>query len=287
MSISHSRSPVLRAGAEQTGPTASGDNEKGTDNIEALSSAQVFHQSPSLVSDAIRRLSLAATDRDSVPRYSLASLSLPSSTFAPDSTFATARGVSGQDVYGTYNSGLLDSYPYPSQPQIQSSAQTQAQITRIMTNLLTFPRHRGRRHSNSFRSSVGLNSIWGADEGGKFGGEDENGMGTGSRSYATLAAPRRSEVVIANTTGLEGGDKSVAADYIFFAPGDSGEGDAGDLGVVCDWNVAVARAHGRYDHERIFRSLGAILGAAMVPGDEELGLRFRCLSLVKQLLDRL
>ncbi|KAJ3812903.1 hypothetical protein F5876DRAFT_36386 [Lentinula aff. lateritia] len=183
--ISHSRSP------------ARSSEERHTER-------EAFHQSPALISDAVRRLSLAARDRDSTTQ----------------------------------------THPSP--------AQVQAQITRVMTNLLTFPRHRGRRHQ---------------------------------RSYSALAlmagSPRRSEVVISNTTGLVGGDKSVAEDYIFLPT---------TFVQICDLNAAAARLHGRYDHERIFRSIGALLATAALGasrGNKSVDESASCLSLVKQLLDRL
>ncbi|KAJ3761584.1 hypothetical protein EV360DRAFT_37518 [Lentinula raphanica] len=170
---------------------------------------ETFQRSPALVSDAVRRLTLAARDRD----------------------------------------GSL----YPSAPQVQ------AQITRIMTNLLTFPRHRGRRQSNSFQSQ---------------------------RSYSTLAlvagSTRKSQVVIANTTGLVGGDKSVAEDYVFSA--------GSNLVQMCDSNAIAARLHGRYDHERLFRSIGALLATIALSvgrGSNSVDVSTSCLGLVKQLLDRL
>ncbi|KAJ3892146.1 hypothetical protein GG344DRAFT_45919 [Lentinula edodes] len=183
--ISHSRSPARSSYTER----------------------EAFHQSPALISDAVRRLSLAARDRDSTTQ----------------------------------------THPSP--------AQVQAQITRVMTNLLTFPRHRGRRQSNS------------------------------QRSYSALAlmagSPRRSEVIISNTTGLVGGDKSVAEDYIFLPT---------TFVQICDSNAAAARLHGRYDHERIFRSIGALLATAALSanrGNKSFDESASCLSLVKQLLDRL
>ncbi|KAJ3918668.1 hypothetical protein F5877DRAFT_42086 [Lentinula edodes] len=187
--ISHSRSPARSSYTER----------------------EAFHQSPALISDAVRRLSLAARDRDSTNRPG------------------------------------LNTHPSP--------AQVQAQITRVMTNLLTFPRHRGRRQSNS------------------------------QRSYSALAlmagSPRRSEVIISNTTGLVGGDKSVAEDYIFLPT---------TFVQICDSNAAAARLHGRYDHERIFRSIGALLATAALSanrGNKSFDESASCLSLVKQLLDRL
>ncbi|KAJ3726694.1 hypothetical protein C8R42DRAFT_694325 [Lentinula raphanica] len=201
---------------------------------------ETFQRSPALVSDAVRRLTLAARDRD-----------------------------------GSYPTQL-----YPSAPQVQ------AQITRIMTNLLTFPRHRGRRQSNSFQSALGLDAS--GDGAQMMDNGEEEIMRSGQRSYSTLAlvagSTRKSQVVIANTTGLVGGDKSVAEDYVFSAE------QCRDLVQMCDSNAIAARLHGRYDHERVFRSIGALLATIALSvgrGSNSVDVSTSCLGLVKQLLDRL
>ncbi|KAF5386494.1 hypothetical protein D9757_005834 [Collybiopsis confluens] len=273
---------------------------------------QTFHQSPALISDAVRRLGLAATDRD-----------VSGAPLSTSALVADTRTKLPGDYYGTYATTAtapIESYSYasPIHSTHNMSPQNQTQITRIMTNLLTNPKLRGRRHSNSLKHSAGLDSIW---EGvsGRAGGDEGRGPGrTASRGYMAMAlvgsSPRRSEVVIANTTGLVGGDKSVAADYVFFvAPvqnarkglaNQAGEGNdakkygSSDLVEVCSLNASAAKAHGRYDHERIFLTLGAVLGSAMTAvaagalnngGDtvNTLGPASRWLRLIKQLLDRL
>ncbi|KIK52863.1 hypothetical protein GYMLUDRAFT_233211 [Collybiopsis luxurians FD-317 M1] len=317
--LSQSRSPA-RSSVEPSHPdrdSASNNNEGTSTECGAdaevaqghrtSSSPQAFHQSPALLSDAVRRLGLAATDRETAIRSIL-----------PPST-SDSRMKVGNDLYGTYGaSDVLNSYSYPS--QIQNTeippALAQSQIVRIMTNLLTHPRLRGRRHSNSLKKSAGLDSIWEGVSGGGASWE-ESGTASGSRSYTTLAliggSPRRSEVVIANTTGLVGGDRSVAKDYVFFAASvlaggkgsvdkvvegdDSTKNGSTDLVQVCNLNASVAKAHGRYDHERIFRSLGAVLGTAVtaavaLSGEDAdrkmyIGPVSRWLGLVKQLIDRL
>ncbi|KAF9073093.1 hypothetical protein BDP27DRAFT_1391109 [Rhodocollybia butyracea] len=277
------------------------NNNENNGTLDEPSSPQAFHQSPALVADAVRRLNLAAADRDPRPRSASSTSALAIESAA----------ISTQDIPGLFE----PSYSHPqshlssSQPtsHIQlAPVQAQAQITRIMTNLLTFPRHRGRRHSNSFRSSAGLNSIWEIGTPGEESTGREDGFSRLSYRALVAGSSRRSEVVITNTTGLVGGDKSVAADYVFSLPASSGNGggvddSAGgsainnDLMMVCDWNAAVAKLHGRYDHERIFRSIGAVLGTAVtaamlgVPSEKGFssGSGSRSFSIVKQLLDRL
>jgi WD repeat-containing protein 59 len=134
-------------------------------------------QSPALVSEAIRRLSLAASDR------------------SPKSV-ENKRPESGDP------------------------------ISRIMTNLLTFPHHRLRRESDSVRSDTASN-------------------------HMAMVAPRRSTVVICNTTTIAGGDRRVAVDYVFISH---------DVLSLCATNAVIANNRGRYDHERIFKALGALLG---------------------------
>ncbi|KAJ3878523.1 hypothetical protein F5051DRAFT_228307 [Lentinula edodes] len=299
--ISHSRSPARSS--EERVDHASFDhdslNVNTTDGTNALgyTEREAFHQSPALISDAVRRLSMAARDRDSTSRPGL-NVSM-ANALTLDTIFLTPKvSTVGQSVPDFY------SYTYPSSQHAAqthpSPVQVQAQITRVMTNLLTFPRHRGRRQSNSFRSSAGLNYI------GEGKSIEEDAIGTSQRSYSALAlmagSPRRSEVIISNTTGLVGGDKSVAEDYIFL-PTTFGEGSnavddgsclfnekGGVLVQICDSNAAAARLHGRYDHERIFRSIGALLATAALSanrGNKSFDESASCLSLVKQLLDRL
>ncbi|KAJ4472627.1 hypothetical protein J3R30DRAFT_3708599 [Lentinula aciculospora] len=301
--ISHSRSPA-RKGVEKGNQTTfdrdSLDINNGDDsNEQSHADREAFHQSPALVSDAIRRLALAARDHDSAKGPGFSGLSTTPLTI--DTSFMTPKsGIVGQgDMY----SAIPHSYPYLN-PSLHSThahsspAQVQAQITRIMTNLLTFPRHRGRRQSNSFRSSVELGST---GEGAPGGSEED--IGTTNRSYSALGlvagSPRRSEVVIINTTSLVGGDKSVAEDYIFLPTAYSEDTNAiddgyrtfeekpGNLVQMCDSNAAAARSHGRYDHERIFRSIGAVLATTALGTGEDSKPLASCLGLVKQLFDRL
>ncbi|TFK38773.1 hypothetical protein BDQ12DRAFT_630610 [Crucibulum laeve] len=97
-------------------------------------------------------------------------------------------------------------------------------ILRIMTNLLTISQHKMRRDSES------------------------KPLGDIPKSYALLPT-RRSTVFMMNTTNIAGGDRKVAVDYIF---------QSTSLADVCEKNAAFAREHGRYDHERAFKSLQSL-----------------------------
>jgi hypothetical protein len=59
---------------------------------------------------------------------------------------------------------------------------------------------------------------------------------------------KRSIVFSTSTNNIAGADKKVAADYVFTVR-------SGSLADVCDVNAVVARDHGRYDHERVFRTV--------------------------------
>ncbi|KAJ6608856.1 hypothetical protein B0H10DRAFT_513883 [Mycena sp. CBHHK59/15] len=139
-------------------------------------------RSPALIADAVRRLSLAATDRIVKP---------------------------------------LD----PRRPQDGDH------ILRIMTNLLTFS-HDTSHHRDSESSRP----------------RGEDGIRPNGNSFS-LPAPRRSTVFITNTTNISGADRKVAVGYIF---------EADTLAQLCQNNADVARDHGRYDHERIFKILKAL-----------------------------
>lgn len=141
-------------------------------------------RSPALIADAVRRLSLAATDRMVKP---------------------------------------LD----PRRPQDGDH------ILRIMTNLLTFS-HDTSHHRDSESSSRP---------------RGEEPFRADSFAYP---APRRSTVFITNTTHISGGDRKVAVEYVF---------EAETLAGLCQKNAEVAREHGRYDHERIFKILHALFPA--------------------------
>ncbi|KAJ6566840.1 hypothetical protein B0H19DRAFT_1067114 [Mycena capillaripes] len=150
-------------------------------DLSADQAAPRMFRSPALIADAVRRLSLAATDRVVKP---------------------------------------LD----PRRPQDGDH------ILRIMTNLLTFSHDTSQHHRDSESSRL----------------RGEEGLRSNSFAYP---APRRSTVFITNTTHISGGDRKVATGYVF---------EAETLALVCQKNAEVAREHGRYDHERIFKVLQAL-----------------------------
>jgi hypothetical protein len=65
--------------------------------------------------------------------------------------------------------------------------------------------------------------------------------------------PSQSMVFISTTIGIAGADRKVAAEYVFRAE---------SLDVACKQNALVANKYGRYDHQRIFETLGSLLGTA-------------------------
>ena len=67
-------------------------------------------------------------------------------------------------------------------------------------------------------------------------------------NYSLL--PSRSMVFISNTADIAGGDRQVAAEYIF---------EAETLEAVCKQNAVIANKYGRYDHQRVFETLGSLL----------------------------
>lgn len=132
-------------------------------------------RSPALVSDAVRRLGLAATDR-----------------FVP-----------------------------PIDPRLR---ETSDNIVRAMTNLLTVPQPKARRDSDPKYSNDEI-----------------------PKNYAVYPT-RRSIVFSTSTNNIAGADRKVAVDYVFTVR-------SGSLADVCEANAVAAREHGRYDHERVFRTL--------------------------------
>ena len=114
-------------------------------------------------------------------------------------------------------------------PADSRKADDRENILRIMTNLLTFSQQKIRRDSESLKP-----------------------LGDIPSSYSLL--PCRSTVFINNTADLAGADRTVAMEYVF---------DSSNLAAVCGKNAAIAREHGRYDHERVFRTLRSLF--ATVP----------------------
>ncbi|KAG6909082.1 hypothetical protein DXG01_002063 [Tephrocybe rancida] len=166
-------------------------------------------QSPSLISDAVRRLSLSARDRH--------------------------QKVGEMRRLGDRHN-----------------------ILRIMTNLLTLqPKPKSQ-----------------ASDGG-----ERRPLGDLLKSYALLSAPPRSTVFLGPTTNIAGGDRKVARDYVFSAADDIGQlfevGSGGGLQGVCAKNARFARMHGRYDHERAFKTLLSFLpsSAQMIPTFDALAVK--------------
>ncbi|KAJ3517825.1 hypothetical protein NLJ89_g245 [Agrocybe chaxingu] len=105
----------------------------------------------------------------------------------------------------------------PRQPE------TGREILRAMTNLLTMPHQKNRRNS------------------------DLNHVGNQPKNYALdTQKEKRSRLYLISTRNLAGADQKVAIGYVF---------KAGSLADVCERNAETARSHGRYDHERVFRTL--------------------------------
>ncbi|KAG6873263.1 hypothetical protein C0995_001037 [Termitomyces sp. Mi166 len=151
-------------------------------------------QSPSLLSDAVRRLSLSAKDRQQ-------------------------KGADMRRLGDRHN------------------------ILRIMTNLLTLqPKPKSAQGSET---------------------SERRPLGDLLKSYALLSAPPRSTVFLGPTTNIAGGDRKVATDYVFGDAEDVGQSPearrGGGLKEMCVKNAKFARQHGRYDHERAFRTLQAFV----------------------------
>ena len=106
-------------------------------------------------------------------------------------------------------------------------------IPRII-NLLTFSQQKLRRESES------------------------KTLGDIPRNFSLLPT-RRSTVLITNTTNIAGADRKVAVDYVF---------QSDSLADVCEKNALVAREHGRYDHERVFRTLGTLFPSSREDGTD-------------------
>ncbi|KAH7909417.1 hypothetical protein BJ138DRAFT_232760 [Hygrophoropsis aurantiaca] len=131
-----------------------------------------FFQSPALLSDAVRRLGLAATDRK-------------------------AEAVDTRHVEEGDNT------------------------LRIMTNLLTFSHHKGRR------------------------GSVADSVDSMPPNYALLPT-RRSTVFITRPVDVASIKRKVAAEYVF---------ESQSLEKMCEANASIARNNGQFNHERVFKTL--------------------------------
>lgn len=69
-----------------------------------------------------------------------------------------------------------------------------------------------------------------------------------SKNYSLLPT-RRSNVFMMDTTNIAGPDRLVAVDYVFSST---------SLIDVCERNARAAKEKGRFDHERIFRTLQSL-----------------------------
>lgn len=99
-----------------------------------------------------------------------------------------------------------------------------------MTDLLTLSRYQGRRNVEVMtRGGLGA----------------QRGPASAGDQIA-LVQVRRSMLYASNTSWLDGPDKNVAAGYVF---------EADTLTGMCLKNAIVARSCGRYDHERVWKTL--------------------------------
>lgn len=141
-------------------------------------SSRLF-QSPALLSDAVRRLGLAATDQ---------------------------------------------------RPEVDSRRPGDSEHTlRIMTNLLTFSQQRA-QWDVAFETK-------------------DNTVTNNQGSNVSMIPTRRSTVFIRLSTDISLARRKVAAAYIF---------QAGTLEDLCRFNANVAREHGQFAHERMFRTLQSL-----------------------------
>ena len=103
---------------------------------------------------------------------------------------------------------------------------------RIMTNLLTFSQQRVQR---DFTFETMDNT-----------GSNDQG------SNVSMMPTRRSTVFVKVATDISLARRKVAATYIF---------QAGSLEDLCRFNANVAREHGQFAHERMFRTLQSLFPA--------------------------
>ncbi|KAF5346263.1 hypothetical protein D9756_011276 [Leucocoprinus leucothites] len=169
---------------QSVGPVDDDDHQK-REQVDT-SQTQMFSY-PALLSDAVKRLTLAAVDR----------------SYAPD-----PRRQKGEDM------------------------------GRIMTDLLTLSQHRDRQAE----AKGGITGD-GAQQPLSQGGQAAN-------NQVAVIQVRRSMMYASNINWLDGPDKKVAAGYVF---------EANTLAGVCEKNAAVAGECRRYDHERVWRTLEALL----------------------------
>ncbi|KAJ3564713.1 hypothetical protein NP233_g8108 [Leucocoprinus birnbaumii] len=167
---------------QSTAPPPDDEDPQKQDQQTETSQTRLI-STPALLSDAVRRLTLAAVDR----------------SYAPD-----PRSQKGEEM------------------------------GRMMTDLLTLSQYR-----------PSADSIAGG------GGESAQQRSTQSaNNQVTVIQLRRSMMYASNVNWLDGPDKKVAAGYVF---------EADTLAGVCVKNANVARDCRRYDHERVWKTLEALL----------------------------
>jgi len=66
-------------------------------------------------------------------------------------------------------------------------------------------------------------------------------------------------VFLLSTRDLAGADKTAAEDYVF---------TGNSLAEVCEKNADAAKVHGRFDHERMFRTLRTLFRTPQKDGDK-------------------
>lgn len=106
-----------------------------------------------------------------------------------------------------------------------------AEMVRVMTDLLALSQYRDRKDFDSK------------------GTEQRTPAGQAANHVATIQV-RRSMMYASNINWLDGPDKKVAVEYVF---------EADSLVGVCEVNAKVAREYRRYDHERAWKTLLALL----------------------------
>ncbi|KIJ64123.1 hypothetical protein HYDPIDRAFT_112664 [Hydnomerulius pinastri MD-312] len=121
---------------------------------------------------------------------------------------------------------------------------------RIMTNLLTFSQQKAARDSGSDSK-----------------GDINNG------NNVALIPTRRSTVLIRVPTDVSFARRKVAAEYVF---------EAATLAELCGANASIAREHGQFAHERVFRMLQSLF-----PVPEEGGMSDVFGIVARQIIDKL
>ncbi|KIJ15733.1 hypothetical protein PAXINDRAFT_162821 [Paxillus involutus ATCC 200175] len=176
------RAPPRIVRHHQVGSSSEALDSTATTSRSPQSSSRFF-QSPALLSDAVRRLGLAAADQRS-------------------------------DIIDSKRPGDSEN------------------TLRIMTNLLTFSQQRVQRDS-------GL-------------GPGENTGTNNHNSNVAMIPIRRSTVLIKVPTDISFARRKVAEAYIF---------QAATLAELCEVNARIAREHGQFAHQRVFRTLQSLFPA--------------------------